>query len=190
MIETETLEETKRGERGFGSTGKNKSTYAVVLKKEITELTHVKDKGNIHTYEIGKSLTKEQVAQLKGLIKQYSDIFATDFEQFKLKPPKYYHDIDTGDAKPIAQRHYNIPYAYHQWVREEIDKMELNGIVRKSESPWASPVLVVAKKGTGEGKFAPRLCIDYRLLNDVTKRKRFPLPKIGEIFEEITDYRY
>src|SRR5947209_3532318 len=68
--------------------------------------------------------------------------------------------------------------------------MEKNGIIRKSESSWVSPVLVVPKKGSSQGKFAPRICIDYRPLNEKTKKKEHPLPKIGKIFEEVNDCKY
>ena len=62
------------------------------------------------------------------------------------------------------------------FLREEITKMEREGIVRKSVSPWASPVVIVEKKDGSQ-----RLCVDYRKFNAVTKPDAYPLPRIDDM---------
>jgi hypothetical protein len=81
---------------------------------------------------------------------------------------------------PLAQRAYRAPLLRRRLIDEEIDKMLRDGVIRPSQSPWSSPVLVVPKKGSGA-----RVVVDYRRLNSVTKRDQYPLPYIQEIFDTV-----
>ena len=55
-------------------------------------------------------------------------------------------EIDTGDSLPVAQNPYTLPLKHHEWVRKEIETLEKAGVIERSLSPWASPVIVVPKK--------------------------------------------
>ena len=55
-------------------------------------------------------------------------------------------EIDTGDNLPVAQNPYTLPLKHHEWVRKEIETLEKAGVIERSLSPWASPVIVVPKK--------------------------------------------
>ena len=55
-------------------------------------------------------------------------------------------DIDTGDSPPVSSRPYTLALKHHQWVQEEIETLECAGVITKSMSPWASPIVVVPKK--------------------------------------------
>ena len=55
-------------------------------------------------------------------------------------------EIDTGDSLPVAQNSYTLPLKHHKWVRKEIETLEKAGVIGRSLSPWASPVIVVLKK--------------------------------------------
>ena len=57
-------------------------------------------------------------------------------------------DIDTGNSPPIASRPYTLPLKHYEWVRNEITTLERAGIITKSISPWASPVVIVLKKSS------------------------------------------
>ena len=59
------------------------------------------------------------------------------------------------------------------------------GVVQPSNSPWASPIVLVRKK---DGTL--RFCVDYRVLNSVTKKDTFPLPKIDDLLDQIGESRY
>ena len=63
-----------------------------------------------------------------------------------------------------------------QWTREFLDKALKKGYIRESQSPAASPLIFVAKKDGSQ-----RPCIDYRKLNDITVKNRYPLPNISEL---------
>ncbi|KAK1604694.1 hypothetical protein QYE76_028367, partial [Lolium multiflorum] len=82
---------------------------------------------------------------------------------------------------PIAQRAYNMNPAELVELKKQLDELLAKGLIRPSASPWRSPVLFVDKK---DG--ASRLCTDYRKLNDLTIKNKYPLPKIEDLFDQLT----
>jgi hypothetical protein len=65
-------------------------------------------------------------------------------------------------------------------LKKQIDELLEQGYIRPSTSPWATPVLFVEKKdGT------KRMCIDYRSLNEVTVKNKYPLSKIEDLFDQL-----
>ncbi|KAK1667365.1 hypothetical protein QYE76_055524 [Lolium multiflorum] len=82
---------------------------------------------------------------------------------------------------PIAQRAYSMNPTELVELKKQIDDMLAKGLIRPSASPWRSPVLFVDKK---DG--ATRLCTDYRKLNDVTIKNKYPIPKIEDLFDQLT----
>ncbi|KAK1669149.1 hypothetical protein QYE76_057308 [Lolium multiflorum] len=82
---------------------------------------------------------------------------------------------------PIAQRAYSMNPAELMELKKQLDELLAKGLIRPSASPWRSPVLFVDKK---DG--ASRLCTDYRKLNDVTIKNKYPLPKIEDLFDQLT----
>ena len=63
--------------------------------------------------------------------------------------------------------------------------MQKNNVIKPSESPWASPVVLVRKR---DGTL--RFCVDYRALNSVTKLDVFPLPRINDLLDQLGKSRY
>ncbi|KAK1610396.1 hypothetical protein QYE76_034069 [Lolium multiflorum] len=82
---------------------------------------------------------------------------------------------------PIAQRAYSMNPAELVELKKQLDDLLAKGLIRPSASPWRSPVLFVDKK---DG--ASRLCTDYRKPNDVTIKNKYPLPKIEDLFDQLT----
>ena len=66
-------------------------------------------------------------------------------------------EIDMGNSLPVAQNPYTLPLKHHAWVRKEIETLEKAGVIERSLSPWASPVIVVPKKSTPDEP--PRRCL-------------------------------
>lgn len=90
------------------------------------------------------------------------------------------HEIDTGDSRPIKQPPRRVPLAFADEERKVVQQMETQGIVRKSSSPWASPIVLVKKKN---GK--TRCFIDYRRMNIVNRQDAFPLPRVQDCLDTV-----
>lgn len=89
-------------------------------------------------------------------------------------------EILTGDAPPQRQAVRRMPFVIRQEVSKQVQQMQETGVIRSSNSPWASPVVMVRKRdGTH------RFCIDYRKLNSVTKPDIFPLPRIDDLLDQL-----
>ena len=69
-------------------------------------------------------------------------------------------EIDTGDNLPVAQSPYTLPLKHYDWVRQEIETLEKSGVIERSLSRWASPV-IVPKKSAPDEPPRRRLCVDY-----------------------------
>ena len=110
-------------------------------------------------------------------------------------------DIDTGDSPLVSSRPYTLALKHHQWVQEEIETLEHAGVITKSMSPWASPIVVVPKKSQPGEPPKKRLCIDFRKINNlqqtvITKGKSkgclslVPLPKIDEMYAKLKGAKF
>ena len=55
-------------------------------------------------------------------------------------------DMDTGDSPPVSSRPYTLPLKHYEWVQREIESLECAGVITKSMSKWANPIVVVPKK--------------------------------------------
>jgi hypothetical protein len=151
--------------------------------EEETKLTPLEKKINAKVVD-EISLSKKEQKQLKKILLRWSRVFASssyDLGECNLGT----HAIDTGNATPIYCNPRKVPYQARAALKAELDELKTINIIRDSNSPWAAPIVLVNKKdGT------KRLCIDYRLLNEVAARSSFPLPKIIEIFAVLQGMRY
>ena len=110
-------------------------------------------------------------------------------------------EIDTGNHPPIASKPYILPLKHYNWVQREIETLERAGIIERSISPWASPIVIVPKKSVPGEPPRRRMCIDYRRINklqpEVTKAdggkgciSLIPLPKIDELYAKLKGYKF
>ena len=90
-------------------------------------------------------VTPEHRKAFEDLCSEFETIFSKDSADLG-KTPLLKMDIPTGDNPPITQRPYTLALKHVQWVQEEIEILEKAGIIAKSVSPWASPIVIVPKK--------------------------------------------
>jgi hypothetical protein len=119
-----------------------------------------------------------------GLIAEFRDVFATSSDDFG-RTDWVRHRIDTGNARPIRQPPRRLPLAKQAEVDNMLDDMKRKGVIEESEGPWSSPVVLVRKKN-GDMRF----CVDYRKLNDVTKKDCFPLPRIDDTLDTLAGAKW
>ena len=129
------------------------------------------------------TLPPDELQQLKDFLVDHHDVFSleegergeTDIVQF---------EIDTGDAPPQKQPPRRMPFVVRQEVAKQLKQMQKSGVVQPSCSPWSSPVVMVRKRD-GSNRF----CVDYRGLNAVTKADTFPLPRIDDLLDQLSEAR-
>nr|GEY25763.1 putative reverse transcriptase domain-containing protein [Tanacetum cinerariifolium] len=83
-------------------------------------------------------------------------------------------------AAPVARAPYRLAPSEMKNLLEQLKELSDKGFIRPSSSPWGAPVLFVKKK---DGLF--RMCIDYRELNKLTVKNRYPLPRIDDLFDQL-----
>ncbi|GJV33762.1 ribonuclease H-like domain-containing protein [Tanacetum coccineum] len=83
-------------------------------------------------------------------------------------------------ATPVARAPYRLAPSEMQELSNQLQELADRGFIRPSTSPWGAPVLFVKKK---DGSF--RMCIDYRELNKLTVKNRYPLPRIDDLFDQL-----
>ena len=144
------------------------------------------------------TITDEHRQAFEDLCIEFKDIFSVDSGDIG-KTPLLEVDIDTGDSPPITQKPYTLPLKHTEWVQRELEILEKGGVIVRSVSPWASPIVVVPKRTAPGEPPKRRLCVDYRALNSLLPpvKKAFskakgiltlvPLPKIDEIYARLKD---
>ncbi|GJT91363.1 putative reverse transcriptase domain-containing protein [Tanacetum coccineum] len=87
-------------------------------------------------------------------------------------------------AALVARTPYRLAPSELQELSTQLQELSDKGFIRPSSSPWGAPVLFVKKK---DGSF--RMCIDYRELNKLTVKNRYPLPRIDDLFDQLQGSR-
>ncbi|GJV60150.1 putative reverse transcriptase domain-containing protein [Tanacetum coccineum] len=118
------------------------------------------------------------------IVREFPEVFPEDLPGL---PParqvEFQIDLVPG-AAPVARAPYRLAPAEMQELSTQLQELSDRGFIRPSSSPWGAPVLFVKKK---DGSF--RMCIDYRELNKLTVKNRYPLPRIDDLFDQLQGSR-
>ena len=116
------------------------------------------------------------------LIDKYSHLMLRDGLPPKLPPsrPEDHHIDLVPGAEPPSQFPYRLSKALEGELEAQLSDLLRAGFIRPSSSPFAAPVLFVMKKDK-----SARLCVDYRALNKLTNKNKFPMPRIEYILERL-----
>nr|GEZ71163.1 putative reverse transcriptase domain-containing protein [Tanacetum cinerariifolium] len=118
------------------------------------------------------------------VVREFPEVFPEDLSGL---PPaqqvEFQIDLVPG-ATPVARAPYRLAPAEMQELSTQFQELSDKGFIRPSSSPWGAPVLFVKKK---DGSF--RMCIDYRELNKLTVKNRYPLPRIDDLFDQLQGSR-
>ena len=121
-----------------------------------------------------KGWTEAQKESIKETFEDFHDVFALNPLELG-RTSLVQHTIKITDPKPFKERYRRIPPHQFEEVQKHLKEMEDIGAIRRSNSPWASPVVLVKKK---DGSL--RFCIDLRKLNARTIKDAYSLPRIEE----------
>ena len=102
--------------------------------------------------------------RFEELCSQFPEVFSTNNEDIGCTN-LITMDIDTGDSPPSAKKPYTLPLKHYDWVQQEIKSLERAGVITRSVSPWASPVIMVPKKSAPGEPPRRRMCIDFWAVN-------------------------
>ncbi|UYV74341.1 K02A2.6-like [Cordylochernes scorpioides] len=93
-------------------------------------------------FQINENLAYKEKEQLKQVLERYEDLFSSGLGRSNLAK----HRIDTEGAKPIKHKPYRVSAKEREIIKEQIDEMLRDGIIRPSSSPWSLPVILVKKR--------------------------------------------
>ncbi|GJU69738.1 putative reverse transcriptase domain-containing protein [Tanacetum coccineum] len=124
--------------------------------------------------------SKEKRLEDVPIVQDFPEVFPEDLPGI---PPtrqvEFQIDLMPG-AAPVARAPYRLAPSEMKELSDQLKELSDKGFIRPSSSPWGAPVLFVKKK---DGSF--RMCIDYRELNKLTVKNRYPLPRIDDLFDQL-----
>ncbi|GKB22883.1 reverse transcriptase domain-containing protein [Tanacetum coccineum] len=155
---------------------------------------------------IAKNLKDEDKTALIKVLKSHKHAIAWKISDIKGIDPHFctHKILMEENAKPVVQHQRRVNPKIHEVIKQEVIKLLDAGLIYPiSDSPWVSPVHCVPKKGgitvvkNEENELIPtrlvtgwRVCIDYRKLNDATRKDHFPLPFMDQMLERLAGNEY
>jgi hypothetical protein len=120
-----------------------------------------------------------------SVVEEFMDVFPKELPGMPLeREVEFYIDLIPGTTL-IAKRPYRMAPTELEELKLQIAELQQKGYIHPSSSPWGAPVLFVTKK---DGSM--RMCIDYRSLNEVTIKNKYPLPRIDDLFDQLQGAKY
>ena len=132
---------------------------------------------------VPEHLSPAQQQQLKALFQEFSDIISQGEDDLGCTP-LLQHTIET-EGPPLRQPYRRQNPAVHREEMAQVQQMLSSGVIRPSNSPWASPVVMVKKK---DGSL--RFCVDFRQLNAATIKDAHPIPRIDDLLDALQGARW
>lgn len=137
------------------------------------------DKLIAHFGLLDRNLAPSELTAIRDMLRKNMSVFS-EGEGDLGRTHLTLHQIDTGDAMPVKLPPRRVPLHLQQEVSDHLKQMLENNIIQPSCSPWAAPVVLVRKRDGGL-----RFCVDYRKLNDVTRKDAYPLPRIDDALDSL-----
>ncbi|GJY80930.1 reverse transcriptase domain-containing protein [Tanacetum coccineum] len=155
---------------------------------------------------IAKDLKDEEKAALIKVLKSHKRAIAWKLSDIKGVDPEFctHKILMEEDYEPTVQSQRRVNPKIHDVIKKEVEKLLDAGLIYPiSDSPWVSPIHCVPKKGgitvvkNDDNELIPtrlvtgwRVCIDYRKLNEATRKDHFPLPFMDQMLERLAGNQY
>ncbi|GJU21126.1 putative nucleotidyltransferase, ribonuclease H [Tanacetum coccineum] len=150
------------------------------IRKSLLTQKYIKKGCELFLAQVTEQESKEKRLEDVLVIQDFPEVFPDELP--RLPPPRQVEfriDIIPGVA-PVAHAPYRLAPSEMKELSKQLQELSEKGFIRPSSSPWGAPVLFVKKK---DGSF--RMCIDYRELNKLTIKNRYPLPRIDDLFDQL-----
>ncbi|GJR22006.1 putative reverse transcriptase domain-containing protein [Tanacetum coccineum] len=132
------------------------------------------------TVKENRDESKEKRLEDVPTVRDFPEVFPEDLPGLPpVRQVEFQIDLVPG-AAPVAQAPYRLARSEMEELVTQLQELSDKGFIRPSSSPWGASVLFVKKK---DGSF--RMCIDYRELNKLTVKNRYPLPRIDDLFDQL-----
>eukprot|EP00731_Ephydatia_muelleri_P025168 Em0017g251a len=160
----------------------------------VIEISTVAEKFNISREDqsllwemvsrVGDDVNKDEKEELFSLLLEFADVFSLSTKNLG-HTKVLQHRIDTGNAQPVHLPPRRIPHARREELKEMLRDMLEKNAIEHSDSPWSSPIVLVKKKdGT------TRFCVDYRKVNEVTRKDAYPLPRVDDTLDTLAGSKF
>ncbi|GJR99246.1 reverse transcriptase domain-containing protein [Tanacetum coccineum] len=127
-----------------------------------------------------ETVASEKQIEDVPVVRDFPEVFPEDLPGLPPTRQVEFHIELIPGAAPVARAPYRLAPAEMKELAEQLKELSDKGFIRPSSSPWGAPILFVKKK---DGSF--RMCIDYRELNKLTVKNRYPLPRIDDLFDQL-----
>ncbi|GES88975.1 retroviral-like aspartic protease 1 [Rhizophagus clarus] len=124
-------------------------------------------------------LDQKQIELFIKILDKNKNLFVRSIEELQQTHLRE-HIIITENVHPIKKNAYKAASKENEFIEKEIHEMLKQDLIQPSSSPWSFPVVIVKKKNS-----QLRFCVNYKPLNDVTKKDNYPLPRIDEILDSL-----
>ena len=131
-----------------------------------------------------QGLTVKECVRLEKLLYEVEDVISMGDGDL-VRTSLLRHTMNTGNAPPIHQQARRLPFHQRDVVQKMIHGMLEQGIIEPTDGSWSSPIVLVKKQ---DGSF--RFCVDYRRVNDITKKDVHPIPRIDDTIDTLAGARW
>ncbi|GJW32097.1 reverse transcriptase domain-containing protein [Tanacetum coccineum] len=139
------------------------------------ERSRVKNESRLEETEASEKRIKDV-----PVVRDFPEVFPEELPGLPPTRQVEFHIELIPGAAPVARAPYRLAPAEMKELAEQLKELSDKGFIRPSSSPWGAPILFVKKK---DGSF--RMCINYRELNKLTVKNRYPLPRIDDLFDQL-----
>ncbi|GJV33884.1 putative nucleotidyltransferase, ribonuclease H [Tanacetum coccineum] len=144
------------------------------------KVIHIPINGETLIIRVMEKKSDEKRLEDIPVVREFPKVFPEDLPGLPpVRQVEFQIDLIPGTA-PVARAPYRLAPSEMQELSNQLQELSDRGFIRPSTSPWGAPVLFVKKK---DGSF--RMCIDYRELNKLTIKNRYPLPRIDDLFDQL-----
>jgi len=170
-------------------TGRVKAVSVQITTITVEELLKEVEDGEVFLLfvnETSPDTKEEQPEELKSLLEEYKDVFPKDLPPGLPPSRTVDHKIDIiPGSEPPSKPTYRLSQPELDELKKQLDEFITKGFIQPSKSPYGAPVIFVKKK---DGTF--RMCMDYRALNKITIKNKYPLPRIDDLLDRIVGSKF